>query len=386
MLGPMADTVSWSFPTQIIFGVGAAGKTGQVLAGDGLSQALIVTDRGVRDAGLLAPVMAALEAASVGHAVYDGVEGNPLEAQVMAGLQAYRDDGADSMVALGGGSPMDVAKVIALKVNHHEPLATYDDAKGGDRHVTGEVPPIVAIPTTAGTGSEVGRSGVVTLAATGRKTVIFSPKLLPRAAILDPELTRSMPPFITAATGFDALAHSLEAYASQGDHPMGDAIALGGMALVARSLERAVQQGDDLDARGDLLKAAMMGAVAFQKGLGACHSLAHPLSTQAGLHHGLACALTLPAVVRFNLEAPGCRERYAEVIRVLNGAADADGCGDALVALRGRVGLPGGLEEAGVDLTLLEALADEAFDDVCHGSNPRPCTRADLLELYRQSR
>ncbi|MBW2459266.1 MAG: iron-containing alcohol dehydrogenase [Deltaproteobacteria bacterium] len=381
----MTDTVSWSFPTQVIFGAGAAGQTGRVLAEMGLHKTLIVTDGGVCNAGLLAPVTAALEQAGVGHEVFDGVKGNPLEEQVVAGHAAYRDGSADSLVALGGGSPMDVAKVVALMVNHREPLETYDDARGGDRHITEAVPPIVAIPTTAGTGSEVGRSGVVTLAATGRKTVFFSPKLLPRAAILDPELTRSMPPIITAATGFDALAHCLEAYASQGDHPMCDAIALGGIGLCARSLERAVERADDLDARGDMLKAAMMGAVAFQKGLGACHSLAHPLSTRAGLHHGLACALTLPAVAQFNLNAPGRQARYAEVTRLLTGTPDGAGCPAALTALRGRLGLAGGLKEAGVDLGQLEALADEAFDDVCHRSNPRPCSRDDLLELYRQS-
>ena len=381
----MTETMSWSFPTQVLFGAGTAGQTGRVLADLGLGKALIVTDRGVRDAGLLQPVTAGLDGAGVRYEVFDGVAGNPVEAQVVAGHQAYRDAGAAALVAVGGGSPMDVAKVIALLVNHREPLAVYDDARGGDRHITEEVPPIVAIPTTAGTGSEVGRAGVVTLASTGRKTVIFSPKLLPKAAILDPDLTRSMPPFITAATGFDALAHCLEAYVSQGDHPLCDAIALGGIELAARSLERAVEDGNDIAARGDMLKAAMMGAVAFQKGLGACHSLAHPLSTVCGLHHGLACALCLPAVVRFNLAAPGLRKRFAEVARRLTGTPDADRCDGALTQLRARLGLAGGLAEAGVDVGVLDQLADEAIEDGCHQCNPRPCSRDDLLGLYRES-
>jgi len=193
-----------------------------------------------------------------------------------------------------------VGKLIALAVTHHRPLADYDDAVDGGRFIGPNVPPIVTIPTTAGTGSEVGRSGVVTLAATGRKTVIFSPYLLAKVALLDPELTRSMPARVTAATGFDALTHCLEAFCALGDHPMADAIAIGGLELCAAHLARAVEHGDDLAARGGMMKAAMMGAVAFQKGLGACHSLAHPLSSEKGMHHGLANALCLPAVIELN--------------------------------------------------------------------------------------
>jgi alcohol dehydrogenase class IV len=243
----------------------------------------------------------------------------------------------------------------------------------------------VAIPTTAGTGSEVGRSGVVTLESTGRKTVIFSPKLLPALAILDPELTRGLPPHITAATGYDALTHSVEAYVAKGEHPMCDSIARGGIELCARSLLRATEHGDDLGARGDMLVAAMMGAVAFQKGLGACHSLAHPLSSQCGLHHGLANALCLPAVVGFNLQEPSTRARYAEVARLLTGEAKAEACPRALADLRAALGLPAGLGAAGVGEEQLEALADEAIEDGCHALNPRPCSRDELLAMYRAS-
>ncbi|MCA9619407.1 MAG: iron-containing alcohol dehydrogenase, partial [Myxococcales bacterium] len=254
----------WSFPTAILFGEGAAREVGREAKARGLAKVLVVTDGGVRKAGLVDPITAALDEAGVGHAVFDGVAGNPVEAQVDAGHAAYRDAAADGLVALGGGSAMDVAKVVALRVNHDRPLADYDDAKGGDALVTGPVPPILAIPTTAGTGSEVGRSGVVTLASTGRKTVIFSPKLLPALAILDPVVTRGLPAFITAATGYDALTHALEAYVAKGDHPMADGIALEAIRLVHGALRRAVSHPDDLGARGDMLKAAMMGAVAFQ--------------------------------------------------------------------------------------------------------------------------
>jgi alcohol dehydrogenase class IV len=239
----------------------------------------------------------------------------------------------------------------------------------------------VTIPTTAGTGSEVGRSGVVTLAATGRKTVIFSPHLLAKVALLDPELTRSLPARITAATGFDALTHALEAFCSLGDHPMADAIALGGLELCASHLTRAVESGDDLRARGGMMKAAMMGAVAFQKGLGACHSLAHPLSSVKGLHHGLANAICLPAVVEFN--EPAVHERLERIRRLLDPSAPT--CAHAVRNLRGRVGLPEGLRTEGVGEADLPKLSDHAFEDACHRCNPRPTTRDDLASLYRAS-
>jgi alcohol dehydrogenase class IV len=282
------------------------------------------------------------------------------------------------VVTVGGGAPLDTGKLIALKATHDRPLVDYDDATGGDRFITSRVPPIVAIPTTAGTGSEVGRSGVVTLAATGRKTVIFSPYLLAKVALLDPMLTRSLPPRITAATGFDALTHCLEAYSALGDHPMADAIALGGLELCARYLERAVRQGDDLEARGGMMKAAAMGAVAFQKGLGACHSLAHPLSSEKGLHHGLANALCLPAVVEWN--ASVVPEKLARVQTLLDPGAKT--LAQGLRDLRARVGLPSGLRQEGVALADLEKLADKAFEDACHRCNPRPVTRDDLRDLY----
>jgi alcohol dehydrogenase class IV len=229
----------------------------------------------------------------------------------------------------------------------------------------------------------VGRSGVLTVRSTGRKTVVFSPHLLPRVAILDPELTRTMPAKTTAATGFDALTHCLEAYVSKGDHPLADAIALGGLELVARHLAVAVERGDDLDARGGMMKAAMMGAVSFQKGLGACHSLAHPLSSECGLHHGLANALCLPAVVEWN--EPAAHERLARVARIFGGNGSAGSCAAVIRELRKNVGLPSGLEEVGVPRTAIPKLAALAFKDACHGSNPRPCMEADLLALYERS-
>ena len=383
----MSQLVYWSFPTRVVFGVGAAAQTGQEAKRLGGTRALLVTDRGVIATGLAERVVRGLGEAGIEVATFADVDPNPIERNVHEGVAALRDSRADVIVALGGGSPLDVAKIIRLKARpgaHERPLVEYDDATGGDAYVTSNMPPMLALPTTAGTGSEVGRSGVVTLDANRRKTVIFSPYLLPNCALLDPELTATMPAHTTAATGFDALTHCLEAYVSLGDHPMADAIALGGLELVAQYLARAVAAPQDLEARGAMMKAAMMGAVSFQKGLGACHSLAHPLSNLCRLHHGLANAICLPAVVAWNGEVvPAKMKRVARAL----GCSDEStrGLVDALRDLRRQLGLAESLSAAGVKAEMLEALADGAAEDACHRANPRPCTRADLLALYRAS-
>ncbi len=370
----------WNYPTRVLFGAGETRSLGDELEALGGSRPLVVSDPGVRSAGLLEPALSSLEKRGLPAAVFDEVDPNPTQLNVERGAEAYRAHGADCLVGIGGGSPLDVAKLIAVRVSVDNPFEELDDAVGGDRHIPKVLPPIAAIPTTAGTGSEVGRSGVLTLESTGRKTVIFAPSMLPKVAILDPELSRSMPAQVTAATGFDALTHCLEALVAKGDHPMADAIALGGIELVQRSLLKAMATPDDLDARGDMLKAAMMGATAFQKGLGACHSLAHPLSSECGLHHGLANALCLPAVVEFNL--PQCRAAYDRVAQVLGGQ-NADELADVLRRFRDALGLPSGLAQSGVAEQQLERLADLAIQDACHTLNPRVCTRDDLLRLYR---
>jgi alcohol dehydrogenase class IV len=373
--------VSWSFPTSIVFGAGALSVLGDKAKALGKSRALIVADKGVVAAGITQKVTAALDAAGVPSLVFDAVDANPTEKNVFDGVDAYRAHKADFIVSVGGGSPLDVGKLIALKTTHERPLAEYDDAIGGDAHITANVPPIITIPTTAGTGSEVGRSGVVTLPATGRKTVIFSPYLLAKVAILDPDLTVSMPAHVTAATGFDALTHCLEAYCALGDHPMADAIALGGLELAAKYLERAVSRGTDIEARGAMMKAAMMGAVSFQKGLGACHSLAHPLSSEKDMHHGLANALCLPVTVAFNQQAVAQRLERARVLI----DAQASDLATALRGLRDRIGIKPGLAAYGVTAADVPKLAAKAFEDACHRSNPRPVTEADLAALYTQA-
>jgi alcohol dehydrogenase class IV len=373
--------VTWSFPTTIVFGDGSLATLTDHVRRAGGKRALVVCDPGVVKVGIADRVRSVLEEAGIAAAIFDGVDANPVQGNIVAGVQAFRSHKADIVVAVGGGSPLDAGKLIALKTTHDRPLEDYDDATGGDQYITQNVPPIITIPTTAGTGSEVGRSGVVTLPATGRKTVIFSPSLLAKAAILDPELTVSMPPRVTAATGFDALTHCVEAYLSQGDHPMADGIALMGIELCAKHLPTAVETGSDLVARGAMMKAAMMGAVAFQKGLGVCHSLAHPLSSEKNLHHGLANALCLPAVVDFNNVA--VPERIERVRRLVD--LTATSLSNALRSLREKIGLPSGLAAEGVTKTDIPRLADKAMEDACHRSNPRPCTRDDMVKLYELS-
>jgi alcohol dehydrogenase class IV len=373
--------VTWAFPTTIVFGAGAVESVASQVRRIGGARALVVCDAGVARAGIAERVCSLLSAGGIAAIIFDRVDPNPVEKNVFEGVAAYRAHDADCIVAVGGGSPLDAGKLIALMTTHQRPLADYDDAVDGGRLIDRSVPPLVAIPTTAGTGSEVGRSGVVTLAATGRKTVIFSPHLLAKVALLDPELTRSMPARVTAATGFDALTHCLEAFCSLGDHPMADAIALGGLELCGAHLARAVEHGEDLGARGAMMKAAMMGAVAFQKGLGACHSLAHPLSSEKGLHHGLANALCLPAVVEFNESVVATK--LDQVRRALDPGARS--CADALRALRRRAGLPEALATEGIRAEDIPVLSEKAFEDACHRCNPRPTTRADLAALYRTS-
>lgn len=383
----MADAI-WSYPTRILFGNGSVGDVGKEARALGVARALLVSDPGVTQAGLTAQVERSLVAAGLEAVTFDQISTNPTEAEARGAAKAYEDARADGVVAVGGGAALDVAKLIRVLVSEPLPLEEYDDAIGGDAKMKGVFPPMIAIPTTAGTGSEVGRSGVVTLAASGKKTIIFHPRLIPSVAVLDPRMTESLPPKITAATGFDALTHCIEAFLSKGDHPMADAIALKGVSLCGRYLERAVKSPHDLDARGAMLKAAMMGAVAFQKGLGVCHSLAHPLGAEHNVHHGLANALCLPAVLDFNRSA--VQARIAEVARALGvRGSDEDTlafeCSGAVRALRHKVGLPEGLRTAGITDAQIPRLARLAFEDAAHQGNPRACTEQDMEQLYRVS-
>jgi len=382
-------TTEMAWPTKVVFGAGALQRLPAQIARLGMKRPLVVTDAGVVKVGLADRVYDVLRKASVAYAVFDQVKPDPTERDAFAGLEAYRANGCDGIVALGGGSPLDAAKLVQLLTTHEPPISRYDDATGGDQYVKDNMPPLIAIPTTAGTGSEVSRSGVVTLTDTGRKTVIFSPFLMPKAAICDPELTLGLPPGPTAATGMDALTHCLEAYVSNGFHPLADAVAIDGIARVARSLPKAVEEGRNLVARMDMMVAAMQGAMAFQKGLGACHALAHALTPISGVHHGLANAIVLPVVMDFN--RPVCTARLARIAVAMGDTSNSREevlAGNAIERVRklnAAIGIPARLRDAGVKEKDLALIAEKAFQDASHRGNPRPCSLEDLLAMVREA-
>jgi alcohol dehydrogenase class IV len=374
----------FQFPTLIHFGAGARGELGPFLKAQGAARPLFVTDQGLGALPVFGELVGLAAAAGLEPGRFSGVGGNPVKSQVTAGVEAYRAHQADAVVGVGGGAALDVAKAIALMVNHPGDLFDYEDEKEGARPIDGEIPLFVALPTTAGTGSEVGRSAVISDDETHVKKIVFSPRLLARAVFADPELTVGLPPKVTAATGMDALTHCIEAYLAKDYHPICDGIALEGLKLAARSLERAVANGSDLAARGDMLMASMMGAIAFQKGLGLTHSCAHPLSTVADLHHGLANGVMIDYALAFNAEA------VPEKFRELAGAVGLEDRSPAaflewLRALKARIGIPRTLTEAGVSRDALERLSDLAIADACHANNPRPCTRADFHRIYSEA-
>jgi len=384
------DITRFNFPTVIVFGPGAIASLPDCLAETGIRKPLLVTDPGLVKTAAFSKVQEALQNTHPAISIFSGVHPNPVEDDVEQAGARFRKDECDGVIGLGGGSALDVAKAVAVRVTHDGPLSRYEAQTGGYKLITGPVPPVIAIPTTAGTGSEVGRSAVITIPALGRKIVIFSPLLMPKRAIEDPELTVSLPPLLTASTGMDAFTHNLESLTCPVFHPICDAVALGGLELVIKCLERAVKNGLDLEARGNMMIAASMGAMAFQKDLGAAHSLAHPLSAEYGMQHGMANAVCLPAVMRFNREAAA--KEYARVAALFgvntHGMADIDAADraiEAVIGLNQRIGIPARLRDCGIPEEGLEKLADKAFEDSCHLTNPRPCTREDLLRLYRES-
>ncbi len=371
--------VEWSFPTRIRFGPRAVEDLPEELAAAGVRRPLIVTDRGLVDTPAFARVREVL--ADLEAPVYSGVEPNPLAEQADAGAAAYREGGCDGVIGVGGGSALDVAKIVRVLAGQGGKALDYEFFHGPrGRAITAEQPFLVAIPTTAGTGSEVGRSSVVTDPASRRKVSVFSRHMLPPLVLCDPELTLSLPKSVTAHTGMDALTHSTEAYLTPGFHPLADGVALEAIGLIGGALRRAVADGSDLAARCSMMAAALMGAVAFQKGLGATHALAHPLSTLAGLPHGLANALLLPHMLRFNHQT--VPQRVAAIGRALAGDEDAAA---AVEALAKDVGLPTTLAAAGVDRALLDDLVAQASQEHLLGENPRPVNEADIRVLYLQA-
>ncbi len=387
----MFDEISrFSFPTTIIFGRRAIHSLLSCLAELGVKKPLVVTDPGLVKTDVFKSLASILTEAHQAHAHFLDVHPNPTEEDVEKGAEIFKAENCDGVIGIGGGSPLDVAKAITVRAAHSGELASFESQTGGYERITGPLAPVIAIPTTAGTGSEVGRSAVITIPKLGRKIVIFSPLLMPKRAIADPELTLGLPPHLTAATGMDAFTHNLESLTSPVFHPFCDAIAIKGIELAIKYLERASKHGEEIEARGYMMLAAIMGAIAFQKDLGATHSLAHPLSTEFNVHHGLANAICLPAVMRFNQDAAA--KHYARVASLFGmntyGVSDATAstvCVEAVSGLIHRLGIPTRLREVGIPIEALPRLATKAFADSCHATNPRPCTEADLLKMYEES-
>lgn len=370
----MNEIFTFSFPNKILLGPGALAKTSGELRARGVKRPLIVTDRVLERLPLFDEIRTAI---GRDYPVFSGVDPNPTEQNVLDGLEYFKAGHCDGLVAVGGGSPIDAAKAIRLLATHQPPLAQYDDLTDGGRLIRDDLPPLLALPTTAGTGSDVGRSTVITLAATQRKTVVFSPYLIPSVSISDPALTVAMPPKVTAGTGMDAFTHNFEAYLAKGYHPMCDAIALEGVRIAWQNLPRVMQHPGDLEARGNMMMAAIMGATAFQKGLGAVHSLAHPLSTIGGMHHGTSNAVLLPWVTEFNL--PVALDRIATLGRVIG----SDNVADAIRGLNQTLGIAPALSDYGIKEAMIEPMVAKALEDGCHLSNPRPCTADDFRRLYQ---
>ena len=369
----------FSFPTPIQFGTGARKLVAKHLQGQGKKRPLIVTDRALAALPVLAEFQTHLAGLEV--AVFSGVVGNPTCSQVMDGAAAYKAHQADCIIGFGGGAALDVAKVVGVAATHAGDILEYVWDHPKVRAITNELPYFVALPTTSGTGSEVGRSSVVSENDTHLKRVVFSPKILARCVFADPELTLGLPAHVTAATGMDALTHNIESYLSPAYHPLCDGIALEGTRIAAAALLTAVKEPGNLAARSDMMMSSMMGAIAFQKDLGAVHSCAHALGAVCDLHHGLANALMIDTVMAWNFDAvPGKFEELAHVCKVAGGGAAFV---PWLKSLKASVGITGGLAAHGVRPEHLPRLVDIATQDICHQTNPRPCTSADFEMLFK---
>ena len=377
-----------AYLTQIEIDHGAVACLPQECDAAGMRRPLLVTDPGVRAAGVFDHVLKALGARE--HAVFDQTPSNPTEAGVRAAVDIFHRERCDGLVAIGGGSSIDLAKGVAIAATHDGPLKIYATIEGGSPKITANVAPLIAVPTTAGTGSEVAR-GAIVIVDDGRKLGFHSWHLVPKTAILDPELTLGLPPWLTAATGMDAIAHCMETFMAPAINPPADGIALDGLERAWAHIERATRDGHDRDARWHMMSASMQGAMAFQKGLGCVHSLSHSLGgVNPKLHHGTLNAMFLPAVVRFNASAPSIRnerrlQRMAHAMELP--ACDADGraVAEAIREMNARLGLASGLAALGVTSELYERVIDGAMADHCHKTNPRLASRDDYRRMLEES-
>jgi len=370
----------YNFPTTIRFGAGASKELVDYLLKNNLLKPLIVTDSTVAQLDFFKEIINGLKKKNISTEVFNDIHKNPIRPDVYKGTEVYDETKRDSIIGIGGGAALDVARAIVLRVNHREDLFKYDDLIGGDVFVTNDVPHFITIPTTAGTGSEVGRSAIISDEMTHQKKILFSPKLLAKIVYADPLLTMELPPFITAATGMDALTHNMEAFLAKMPHSMCDGIALEGISLINQSLEKAVNN-PDLESRSKMLIASLMGAVAFQKGLGVVHSLAHPLSSLLDTHHGLANAVNIPYGMEFNID--GFEHKFKRIARTLElKEENGKGVVNYLHELNSKINIPHNLKDIGVKEEHIETLADLAVADFAHPNNPKPVTREDFKQLY----
>ncbi len=377
----MQLTGNWSYPTSIRFGAGRINEIADACNSAGMSKPLLVTDRGLANLPITQDTLTLLDEAGLGRAMFSEVDPNPNEKNLEQGLKAYNDGGHDGVIAFGGGSGLDLGKVIAFMCGQTRPVWNYEDV--GDwwtRADADKIAPIIAVPTTAGTGSEVGRAGVLSNSVTHEKKIIFHPKILAAVVICDPELTVGMPAAITAGTGMDAFAHCLEAYCSPHYHPMSQGIAVEGMRLVKEYLPRAYKDANDIEARAHMMSAAAMGATAFQKGLGAIHALSHPIGAFYNSHHGTTNAVVMAPVLKFNRAA--IETRIEALAAYLGIAGGFDGFYNYVVELNASLGIPANLTELGVTDPDLDWLVESALKDPSVGGNPVEMNNDNTRALF----
>lgn len=374
---------NWNYPTAICFGAGRIAEIADACRALSISRPLFVTDPALAKLSMFANAVETCRKAGLTCAVYCDVQANPIEANVTNGVQVFRNGGHDGVVAFGGGSALDTGKAIALMVGQTRPIWDFEDREDWYTRVNAAgIAPIVAVPTTSGTGSEVGRAAVITDLRDHTKKIIFHPKMQPSLVIADPELTLGLPPHITAAVGMDALSHNLEAYCAPGYHPMADGIALEGTRLIKEWLPTAVREGTNIAARSHMMIASSMGATAFQKGLGAMHSLSHPCSANLGTHHGLTNGVVMPYVLAWNRRA--IEDKMARLAAYLGLAEPSfDGVLKWIMELRATIGVPNTLAELGMTREQADRLAPQAYEDPSTSGNPVPMTTEAFAALYR---
>ena len=374
---------SYSFPTRMEYGPGAIADLPKIIKEAGYIRGLLVTDQGIESIGLAKKLRGYFSDSGIGISSYSDVVSNPTEQNVIDGTKVYKENNCEFVVALGGGSPIDVGKTIKVTAVHDEPLEKLDDTKGGDKYIVNEMPPFYAIPTTAGTGSEVGRSSVITVKATNKKTIIYAPKMMPNIAVLDPEITLSLPKGLTAATGVDAFVHNLEAYIMNVFHPFADGLAKEGIYRSFKYLPIAVENGNNVEARGEMLMASAMGATAFQKGLGINHSIAHALSVFYNTHHGLANAAVLVEVMKYNITDKKVNAKMAALGSLLGTENDAMAVISEIEKWLKKVGMPTDLKEIGIKVEDIDAIEEYAMGDPCKPLNPKTVLKGDVTKIIK---